>query len=152
MRYNGDETILDFGCGGGASSKPILNKMSNKGTLICLDTSKEWINKAKKRFGLRENVVFINKDIVDAKIANESIDLISMTYVLHDIFKKRQSEIIHLLSKKLKPNGRLAIREPTKPHHGIQPAEIHKFMKQNNLRIIQEEHETSKYFGLFIKQ
>lgn len=152
MGITGDETILDFGCGGGSSSKPLLDKLSDNGTLICLDTSRRWINKAKKRFDQRENVVFINKDIVDAEIDNESIDLISMTYVLHDICKERQSEIVHLLSEKLRKNGRLALREPTKPHHGIQPNEIHRLMKQNNLRNVKEEIEKSTYFGLFIRQ
>jgi ubiquinone/menaquinone biosynthesis C-methylase UbiE len=151
MRIKGDETILDFGCGGGASSKPLFDKLSDKGMLICLDTSLRWLNKAKKRFGQRENVVFINKDIAEADIANESIDLISMTYVLHDISKKRQAEIVRLLSEKLRKNGMIAIREPTKPHHGIHPSEIHKLMKENNLKNVQKENEKSTFFGLFIK-
>jgi len=151
LNINGDETILDFGCGGGASSKPILNKLSDKGILICLDTSKQWINKAKKRFKQHDNVIFINEDVTTADIPKESIDIITMTYVLHDISAQKQDETVKVLAEKLRKNGKIALREPTKPNHGIQPNKIHNLMQKNKLIKLHERYKKSRYFGIFKK-
>ena len=151
MNIQGNEIVLDFGCGGGASSKPILNRLSSNGTLICLDTSAHWIKQVKKRFKKWHHVVFFNSDITQSDIADESIDIITMTYVIHDIPVSRHEEIITLLSQKLKPGGRFIFREPTKPHHGIQPSEISRLMNKNGLINIKEKHENTMYFGIFQK-
>jgi len=152
MDIQGDETIMDFGCGGGASSKPIHNKLTSKGTLILLDTSKRWITKAQQRFKHKTNIIFINKDITQAPINNETIDIITMTYVIHDIPEQRHKDLIQNLTEKLKPKGRFIIREPTKPTHGIQITKIKDLMRKNNLNLIKEIQKKYMYFAIYEKK
>ena len=49
FNLKGSEIVLDFGCGGGVGSKCLAKLLNKDGRITCVDTSKYWIEIAKKR-------------------------------------------------------------------------------------------------------
>jgi ubiquinone/menaquinone biosynthesis C-methylase UbiE len=54
-------------------------------------------------------------------------------FVLHHVPKDEQQEKLAILARKLKPRGRLFIREFTRADHGTPPAEIRALMSAAGL-------------------
>jgi len=81
----GNERILDFGCGGGAGSRCLANFLNKNGYLTCIDVSNYWIAKARKRLEKYSNVECKSGDIRELDIPDTSIDVISVIHVIHDI-------------------------------------------------------------------
>ena len=55
LALKGNEKVLEIGCGGGNLSR-FLAKRLPFGKLVCIDNSKYWIDKAKKRLrNIRKN-------------------------------------------------------------------------------------------------
>ena len=155
LQFRSDENVLDFGCGGGAVSKHIAKKLAN-GTLVCLDTSEFWLEKAKKRMKDSSNVKYICQDIEDADIPDNHFDSVFLHFVLHDIDEQERQKVIDNLAGKLKEKGYIYIREPTRPDHGMQPAEIKKHMNNAGLSEISDIRGSyflwPHYTGIFQKQ
>lgn len=148
ITINGNESILDFGCGGGTGSK-VLAEMLKKGYLTCVDTSKHWTEKARKRLERFSNVKVICGDIRQIDIHNKSFDLISIIHVIHDIPPSERQETIKALAENLKENGKLFVREPVKISHGISKEELESLMKNAGLKRIKHQLNKREYKGEF---
>lgn len=123
LQIKPDGKALDFGCGGGAVSRYIAEALSD-GKLVCLDTSDFWLTRAKKRMNSFSNVEYICKELKGADLPDGHFDFVFIHFVLHDIDKVNRQEIIDSLADKIKEEGYLYIREPTRTDHGMSPAEI----------------------------
>ena len=151
IEVNRNENILDFGAGSGNLAKCILKKINNQASLSCLDPSKYWLNLAKKRLRDFKIVDFINQDIREAEIEDNSFDIIYIYYVLHDINPNERQEIIKVMVQKLKAGARLYIEEPTKESHGMKKSDILKLMKNAGLEM-EKSAESKTYFrGGFLR-
>ncbi len=151
FQLKGNESVLDFGCGGGIGSRCIAKKLSQNGHLTCVDISSFWISKARKRLRNYTDIDFILGDITKLDVPDCSYDVISIFYVLHDIEPDKRQDTVNCLSKKLKEHGRLYISEPTKPFHGITPDEILRLMSQAGLSKKSDEKKKSSYIAEFNK-
>lgn len=49
LGLQGNEKVLELGCGSGALSRHIASRLSQGSRLTCLDTSKAWIEVARRR-------------------------------------------------------------------------------------------------------
>ena len=147
----GNETILDFGCGGGTGSMCFLKFLNGDGHLTCIDTSVYWMNKAKKRLSKYPNVECKIGDIKDLLIPDRYYDVITIMHVIHDIEPVKRQDTINVLSQKLKKDGSLFIREPIKKSHGIAVEEIRALFTNVDLREAASEEDKSEYKGKFIK-
>jgi len=158
LGLNGDEKVLDFGCGPGAASKFIaLTLEKGQGELTCLDISEKWIKRAKRKLNRFSNVKFYAVDIREWHERDEYYDTVFIHFMLHDIPQSERPEIIKALAQKMKAGATLIIREPTKECHGMSPEEIRSFMSQNGLT--ETASKTTKklligtsYNGFFKKQ
>jgi ubiquinone/menaquinone biosynthesis C-methylase UbiE len=154
LRLKPDENALDFGCGGGAVSKYIAEELSN-GSLVCLDTSAFWLEKAKKRMTGLSNVEYVCKTIEDADLPDNHFDSVFIHFVLHDIAEKDRQEVIDALACKLKEKGLIYIREPTRKDHGMLPSEIEQHMENAGLTKISDVYGSyflwPHYTGVFRK-
>jgi ubiquinone/menaquinone biosynthesis C-methylase UbiE len=139
LQLGSDENALDFGCGGGAVSKHIAERLS-EGNLICLDTSAFWLEKANKRMNSFSNVEYICESIEDAGLPDNHFDSVFIHFVLHDIAEKNRQEVIDALACKLKEEGRIFIREPIRQDHGMLPSEIEQHMYNANLTKVSGIH------------
>ena len=145
----GSESILDFGSGGGNAAKILITRIPD-GHLTCLEPSTCWIKRLRKRLGTFENVTFINDYIENTDISDNTFDIILIHHVLHDIHPVKRPKVLKQLSKILKPDGRIYIREPMKKSHGMPYEEIRQLFKD----IDRNEHEFSiktnkEYSGIY---
>lgn len=147
----GDETVLDFGCGGGIGSKRLARLLNDKGRLTCVDTSKTWINKARTRLKNVPHAETLLGDIRRLKLPEASFDIVTMIHVLHDIVPEDRDGILQALACILKNGGLLFIREPTRESHGIPVEEIRNRLQQASLKESEFKIRKSEYRGKFMK-
>jgi ubiquinone/menaquinone biosynthesis C-methylase UbiE len=147
----GDETVLDFGCGGGAGSKCLAKLLNNGGNLTCTDTSKLWIAKATKRLKKYPNVRYHAGDIRESDIPDSSFDVISVINVIHDIAPADRRETIWVLSRKLKVGGMFFIMERIKESHGMAVCEIRTLLSIAGLKEIEHKETKSAFVGKYQK-
>jgi ubiquinone/menaquinone biosynthesis C-methylase UbiE len=147
----GDETVLDFGCGGGVGSRCLRKLLDKAGHLTCVDISNFWINKAKKRLQKYSNVECNAGDIRELDIPESTYGIISIFHVIHDVAPAERQDIINTLSRKLKGSGTLFIREPVRESHGMPVEEIRTLL--SNAGLTETEHELTKsdYMGKYQK-
>lgn len=137
----GDEKLLEVGCGGGNLSR-FLAKILAQGRLVCIDNSEYWLEKSKKRLKQYKNIKFELTNILNFNKENY-FDMVVVNYVLHDIMSEKREKAIEILSKSLKEKGRVYIREPTRESHGISSDEIRDLMLKEGFS---EKTSREKYF------
>jgi ubiquinone/menaquinone biosynthesis C-methylase UbiE len=130
----GNEMVLDYGSGWGRISQHIAQRLSQgNGHLTCVDVSKVWIETIQKRLKKYPNVDYKLGDIAALDIADSAYDIVVVHYVLHHVPTHEQQEKVAILARKLKPHGRLFIREFTRAQHGTAPAKIRALMSAAGL-------------------
>ena len=106
--------VLDYGSGWGWISQHIVERLSQGGHLTCVDVSKVWMGALQKRLNRYPNVDYKLGDIAALDIADSAYDVVVVHNVLHHVAKDEQQEKVAILARKLKPQGRLFIREFTR--------------------------------------
>jgi len=149
FNLSGNESILDFGCGGGAGSRCLAKLLNDSGHLTCVDLSNYWINKAKRRLERYTNVECLAGDIRKLDIPENSFDVISIISVIHDIAPEERQSVIDRLAKLLNKNGKIFIREPIKESHGMPVQEILSLLKSSGVKEIKSDSGKSEYRGIF---
>ncbi len=150
LGLQGNEKILEFGCGSGEASHflaDILNK--DGGHLTCLDISESWIKAVKKRLKKYRNTDFMTGDILKLSFDRTSYDGVFIHYVLHDIDPQLRPQVIRSLTALLKNGGKIFIREPNKAGHGMSAAEIKKLMSDCGLIETRGTTEKNLFLGTF---
>jgi trans-aconitate 2-methyltransferase len=103
LQLNGDETVLDGGCGTGRVTEQLLAKLP-RGKVIGVDASSKMIEQAKERFAGNSHVSLLVADLTTIELP-EQIDAILSTATLHWI--KNHDKLFAQLAKILKPGGQL---------------------------------------------
>jgi len=110
LRVRSDDVVVDFGCGPGFYTIPLARIVART---IGIDVSTIMLER------LRDNceknaakVEMQRSDGTSIDLGNDSIDLILMVHVFHEIEKK--TEVLSEFSRILKRSGRLAIVERTR--------------------------------------
>jgi len=147
----GNESVLDFGCGGGTGSQCLASLLDKGGYLTCIDVSRYWIAKARKRLDKYSNVECKSGDIRKLDIPDSSFNVISTFYVIHDITPAERQDIAEVLSQKLKAGGLFFIKEPVKKSHGMPPEEIRALLSGVGLSEIEHKETKSDYMGKYQK-
>jgi len=146
-----NESVLDFGCGGGAGSRCLANLLGKGGHLTCIDVSRYWIARARKRLAKYSNVECQSGDIRELDIPDSSFDVISTIHVIHDITPAERQDIVKALSQKLKAGGLFFIREPVKKSHGMPVEEIRALLSDAGLNEMEHKETKSEYMGRYQK-
>ena len=133
MNLQGNEKVLEVGCGGGNLSRVIAKRLS-LGELVCIDSSEYWIEKSKKRLRKFRNIEYKLKDITKISLKNSYYDVVVFNWVLHDIKQEERLKTIKLLKDKLKERGKIYVREPTRKRHGMPTKEIKDLMQLAGLK------------------
>jgi ubiquinone/menaquinone biosynthesis C-methylase UbiE len=102
------QTVLDFGCGTGDFTIPAARIVKESGKVYALDYFQKQLGIVRKRTekaGLK-NVETIHSDC-ETNLPDESVDVIWMCDVLHEIAQRRS--VLEELHRVLKTGGSLAI-------------------------------------------
>ena len=151
FNLKGNETVLDFGCGGGTGSKCLAELLEGNGQLICLDTSTHWTEKARQRLSKYNNARVITGNIDDAGLPDSSLDIITTIHVIHDIAPSLRLNTVKSLSAKLKSGGKFYIKEPVRQSHGIPLVELRRILHIAGLKEIEHHITEKEYTGVFLK-
>jgi ubiquinone/menaquinone biosynthesis C-methylase UbiE len=151
--FEGDEDVLDFGCGGGGgvSTRSIAAELTRGGSVTGVDISSYFTERARKRVAPYPSARILQGEITRLELPRESFDLISIVHVIHDIPRARRSSTVRALGVLLKPNGRLWIWEPTRPSHGMPAGEVRGLMEEAGLREVAAQVEGNAFKGVFVK-
>jgi trans-aconitate 2-methyltransferase len=100
---NGDETVLDGGCGTGRVTAQLLARLP-RGKVIGVDASATMIEQAKARFASNPRVTLLVADLTSLELS-EPVDAILSTATFHWILD--HDALFARLAKVLKPAGQL---------------------------------------------
>ena len=153
LSLNGDETVMDFGCGPGLVSRHFAQKLVD-GHLTCVDVSEPPMRLAKERLKDYANVDFVLGDIRDAGLAAGAYDVIFLNFVYYHLGAPDRREIMGKLVELLRDGGRLVIRNPVGGHSDLSAEGIKGDMAQLGLHEIRGEITQALwvipiYYGIF---
>jgi len=151
FELEGNESVLDFGCGGGTGSRCLAKFLDRGGHLTCIDTSRYWIAKARKRLDKYSNADCKLGDIRELDIPDSSFDVISTIHVIHDIAPTERADIIEILSLKLRAGGLFFIKELIRKSHGMPVDEIRSLLSEAELNEIRHKETKLEYIGKYRK-
>jgi 2-polyprenyl-3-methyl-5-hydroxy-6-metoxy-1,4-benzoquinol methylase len=113
LGLEGNERVLDFGCGSANPGRYIAARLAQGGGhLTCVDVSQRWLEVARKRLSRYANAEFRLGDIRELAIPARTYDVVFIHFVLHEIPAAERASITGCLAEKLKPGGKLFLREP----------------------------------------
>jgi trans-aconitate 2-methyltransferase len=101
LELDGDETVLDAGCGSGRVSAELLKRLP-RGRLVAVDGSEAMIAKARERLG--DDATYRVADLSELEL-DEPVDLIFSTATFHWIVD--HDRLFRRLHAALRPGGRL---------------------------------------------
>lgn len=104
MSFNGNEKVLDIGCGTGKVTANIAQNIFPNGNVVGIDVSMSMLETAKQEYKYVNNLSF---ELIDATCMNfhEQFDVIVSFNTFHWI--KNIKALFYNISKSLKPEGKL---------------------------------------------
>jgi ubiquinone/menaquinone biosynthesis C-methylase UbiE len=107
------QCFLDFGCGTGDFTLPAARKVGKNGRVYALDYQERQLQIVQKRAGKAglNNVQTVLSE-QKVKLPDESLDVVWMCDVLHEVREKRQ--VLEEVKRLLKPTGKLIIYDGLK--------------------------------------
>jgi cyclopropane fatty-acyl-phospholipid synthase-like methyltransferase len=137
--------VCDLGCGNGFYSLKLAEMVGNEGKIIAVDIQPEMLEMLRKRAGDSvKNIETVVCTEDDPKVAQESVDLVLMVDVYHELSKP--AEVLGHVRKSLKKGGRVALVEfrgedekvPIKPLHKMTIQQIKKEWGANGFKVVRE--------------
>jgi ubiquinone/menaquinone biosynthesis C-methylase UbiE len=118
-----NENVLDFGSGSGILSRHVAARLSRGGGhLTCVDISARWMKVIRRTLRRCSNVSYRLGHITRVDLPDDAFDALVIHFVLHDIPATERPLVLQTLAHKLKPGGRLFLREPQ--GHGLGQEEL----------------------------
>ena len=151
LRLPAGAKVLDLGCGGASETLALLRAVGPAGQVTCVDTSKYWIDRARRRLARYANAECLHGDIRLLDIPDESFDAAVAIRVIHDIAPDVRAETADALAAKLRPRGLLFVWESTKPGHGMTVEETRDLFTGAGLREVSSTAGKRFYKGKFEK-
>jgi len=151
LGLKGRERVMDFGSGSGALSLHIARRLEDEGSLTLVDVSPKWMEVAMKKLRRFPNVEYKVGEVMELKIPEKSYDVVNARNVLHHVAESQRLRVMRELSRKLKKNGRLYVREPTRGNHGVPLEEMRALAEKSGLREDTVQVERDEYFAKYVK-
>ncbi len=101
LELNGDEYVMDAGCGSGRVTAKLLEKLP-RGRVLCVDASEAMVEKAKEALG--DRATYQVADLAQVEV-DEPVDLVFSTATFH--WLPDHDRLFSQLHKALRPSGRI---------------------------------------------
>lgn len=114
------EDVLDVGCGTGAQTLPLAERVGPQGSVSAVDISAQSIATLRAALAPGQRVQAEVGDMAElarlirSVFAVKRYDLAQSTYALY--YAKERLEVLRVMRDALKPGGRLAVFTPAAPH------------------------------------
>ncbi len=142
----GDEVVLDFGAGSGGIAMHLAPRLKDGGSVTCVDICPPLVRIAEKRLRRYPKAKCLLGRIDNLGLEEASFDRIVIHNALHDIPEGERKNTVAELGRVLKPAGKLYLREPAKPSHGVTPDGIRALM--NGVGLEEERSREHKLFPI----
>ncbi len=156
LKLEPNGNAADVGCGIGYFTLPIAEMIGSGYTVYGLDTSEQMLEEVKEKVekNHRSNVLTIQTDEYDFKLANASVTYVLMANVLHEIADRLR--FLKEASRILNENGRIALIDwekkestPGPPiHHRISRDEAKKLLDQAGFEVLIETEFADRFYGI----
>lgn len=134
LGLSGADRVLDYGSGSGAAARHLASLLAETGgQLDCVDLSPMWMESIRNSLSDVPNVSFHLGWINDLPLPEFVYDAVVVHYVFHEIPADDLPEVIQHLALKLKPGGRLLVREPE--GQGLSIGKLTKLARQAGLSL-----------------
>ncbi len=151
LELDGTERVLELGCGGGQTARVISKRLDKGGHITGVDVDEWWVERARRNLRRYDNVEILLGDVRDLPLEDGGFDLAVVHLVIHDIEKEERRPIIETLAGKLRPGGRLFIKEPTREPHGMPEEELWAFLTGAGLEETARVESKSIFLGPLIE-
>jgi trans-aconitate methyltransferase len=88
-KWNGNEIVMDAGCGSGRVTKRLVEKVGKGGFVYAVDIDINMINQAKEYLSSFKNVLVIESDLLNVELPRR-VDVIFSNPVLHWILDHKR--------------------------------------------------------------
>ena len=102
--------VLDIGTGAGDFIKILKYNFPNF-NITCSDLSKDYLNVAKKKLSKFQNLEFVNCKGEELPFKSNSYDLITSTYVFHEVPREIRKQIFSEISRVLRKDGKFVLTD-----------------------------------------
>jgi ubiquinone/menaquinone biosynthesis C-methylase UbiE len=150
LQMEGDERVLELGCGGGQTALVLMSKLTT-GSYTGLDVDEWWAERARRKLRRHPNAEVLAGDVRDLPLEDGSFDLAVVHMVIHDIPAPDRRPIVSALAAKLRPGGRLFVKEPTGDDHGMPEEELWGLTKQAGLTPLRRDDDHSRWIGHLVE-
>ena len=143
------QTICDLGCGNGYYTLELARLVGPTGKVFAVDIQPEMLRLLESRAGQNnlKNIQLILNTPIDPKLPADSVDLILVVDVYHEL--SYPEHMLKALRKGLKPDGRIVLVEfrgedptvPIKPLHKMTKKQVRKELEPNGFKLVEEFDE-----------
>ena len=116
MNLVGGESLLDVGCGTGALTSMIAQKMNGKGSIFGIDLSPRMIEIARKKTNRQgSQIEYRVGSSLALPFSDETFDVVVTSLVYHQLFSREEKvKTLSEIRRVLKPEGRYIAAEFTR--------------------------------------
>ncbi|MBI5253842.1 MAG: class I SAM-dependent methyltransferase [Euryarchaeota archaeon] len=144
--------ILDLCTGTGAIALLIAKKFPES-QIYGLDISRHMLRKAGKKAGNLANILFIEADAQKIPFESDSLDVIIVSFGLHEMPGEMRSRALAEIARVLKRDGRIVLIDYEKPKNFLARYLLYLFLRifepKHALALLDEQLEdTAKTFGI----
>lgn len=132
-KWNGDEVVLDAGCGTGKVTN-LIARIVNRGRIYAVDIDENMITIARKKYQHLKNVIYLISDITNVNLP-QSVDIVFSNAAIHWI--PNHHRLFKNFYDMLKPDGKILIQCGGKGNLG----KTHEILES-----LRKEKEFAKYF------
>lgn len=126
MGLRAGQTVVDLGAGSGYFTFRIAPKVGNTGKVLAVDVQDEMLKTIRERAAAQKltNVVVVKGDEKDPHLPANSVDIVLMVDVYHEL--AYPFEVMTKVRQALKPDGKLVCVEYRKEDPKVDIKEVHK--------------------------
>ncbi len=105
------EKILDLCSGTGRAASWIAQSIGERGKVIGMDLAEDMVETAVRRYGKRENLIFLEQDVTQPWTIQEPLDAVFTSFSIHELPGKGRITALEQSCISLREGGRLVIAD-----------------------------------------